>query len=257
MSTILRSALSGLLAQRYNLDLIANNIANLSTTGYKKSRSVFADAAYETQPAIALPDSEPVPEARAGSGVRVAAAQRLFSAGSFKETDNLWDLAIAGEGFFQVALPDGRRAYTRDGSFQLDSQGRLATVHGFLLDPPVAIPPDAEAVEVDEGGVVRGLLKGKPVDLGTISIVTFPNREGLLSVGQNLFIPSEVSGDAQADGAAAGGRSRVMSGVQETSNVELAEEMTKAIEAQRAYQLSIKVLQTADEMLGLANNLRR
>ncbi len=257
MSTILRSAVSGLLAQKYNLDLIANNIANLNTTGYKKSRGIFADATYETQAAIALPESEPVPEVRAGTGVRVVAAQRVFSPGSFKETDNIWDLAIAGDGFFQVAFPDGQKGYTRDGSFQIDSQGRVATVQGFLLDPPVTIPPGAESIEIDESGVVRGRLNGKPAEFGTISIAEFPNREGLLALGHNLFAPSEASGDAQAEGEAVYGRSRIMSGVQETSNVDLAEEMTKAMEAQRAYQLSIKVLQTADEMLGLANNLRR
>ncbi len=258
MSVVLRAAESGLLAQKHNLDMIANNIANLSTTGFKKSRAVFADAAYETESAINLPDGQPpIPEARLGTGVRLVASQRMFSAGSLKETSNTWDLAIAGGGFFQVALPGGQKAYTRDGSFQVDGQGLLTSAEGFLADPQVMIPKNVEDVRIGEDGAIRGILEGQPVQLGSIPIVTFPNSDGLLAVGHNLFVPTEASGAAESGVAGTGDRGQVMSGVLEESNVDLAEEMTKAIEAQRAYQMSIKVLQTADEMLGLANNLRR
>ncbi|MDA8189244.1 MAG: flagellar basal-body rod protein FlgG [Dehalococcoidales bacterium] len=250
MSSILKSAASGLLAQKYNLDVIANNIANISTTGFKKSRATFADAAYENAVVNA-------PETRTGTGVTIASAQRMFSQGSFAETGNPWDLAIAGDGFFQVALPDGRKAFTRDGSFQVDAQDRLTTGDGLLVDPPVTIPYGAENVTVDPNGAVSADVNGQRVTLGNISVVTFPNPEGLLAIGHNLYAPSEASGDAQAGQAGAGGRGQIVSGVLEGSNVDLAEEMTKAMEAQRAYQLSIKVLQTADEMLGLANNIRR
>lgn len=257
MSVILRSAVSGLLAQKYNLDVIANNIANVSTPGYKKARAVFVDAAYETESAIPLPDGTPtIPEARLGTGVRLVASQRLFAPGNLRETDNPWDLAIAGDGFFQVVLPDGRRAYTRDGSFQIDGEGRLATLEGFLGDPPVVIPIGTENVSVAEDGTIRGTLKDQPILLGNVQIVTFPNAEGLLTIGHNLFVPTDASGQA-LDAPAGGEWGQIMSGVLEESNVDMAEEMTRAIEAQRAYQMSIKVLQTADEMLGLANNLRR
>lgn len=256
MSSILRAAASGLLAQQYNLDLISNNIANVDTTGFKKSRANFADAIYDVT--TTTPDGSATPmEFRTGTGVTLAASQRMFSPGALKETDNPWDLAIAGDGFFQIALPDGRRAYTRDGSFQTDAQGRLTTAQGFLVDPPLTVPPGAENVAIEQNGVVQAQVDGKQVQLGTIPIVTFANPEGLVALGQNLFAPSDASGNAEAGPAGTGSRGQIMSGVLEGSNVDLAEEMTRAIEAQRAYQLSIKVLQTADEMLGLANNIRR
>lgn len=257
MTTILKSAASGLLVQQANLDLIANNIANISTTGYKKSRAILADAAYESGTLEAPGGVEPSMEVRTGTGVTFAAAQRILSPGSFKETGNTWDLSIAGDGFFQITLPDGRTAYTRDGSFQIDSQGQLATAEGYLVAPPVTIPPGAQDVEIDATGKVRAKVDGKLTDLGAVSIVTFPNPAGLLAVGHNLFAPSEASGEAQAGEAGADGRGQIMSGVLEGSNVDFAEEMTKMIEAQRAYQLSIKLVQTADEMLGLANSIRR
>lgn len=257
MFTILKSAASGLLAQKYNLDVIANNIANVSTTGYKKARTTFADAAYKTIPAGALPAGGPTNEFRAGTGVTLAAAQKMFFPGSLTETNGVWDLAIGGEGFFQVALPDGRKAYTRDGSFRVDGEGRLTTASGLLVDPPVNIPADAEDVHVDASGVIRGSLNGQLVELGDIVVATFPNPDGMLAIGQNLYLPSEASGEARVGHAGTEGRGQILSGVLENSNVDLAEEMTRAIEAQRAYQLSVKALQTADEMLGLANNLRR
>ncbi len=258
MSTIITSAVSGLLAQKNNLDLIANNIANMSTTGYKKARAIFTDGAYETHSAIQLPDGETtIPEVRLGSGVRLVASQRLFSQGNFRETNNPWDLAIAGDGFFQVSLPDGGMAYTRDGAFQIDAQGHLATAEGFLGDPPVEIPKDIQELRVDESGAIQGTLNGQPVQLGRIPVVAFANAQGLLAIGHSLFVPTESSGEAQPGQAGTGDRGQIISGVLEESNVDLAEEMTRAMEAQRAYQMSIKVLQTADEMESLANNLRR
>lgn len=257
MSMILSAAVSGLLAQRYNLDVIANNIANISTNGYKKVRAMFTDAPQETESATVFPDGTPVPEFQHGTGVRLASTQRLFSQGNFKETGNTWDLSIAGEGFFPLALPDGRNAYTRDGAFKIDGAGRLTTADGLLVDPPLAIPAGVQDVQVDETGAVRGTLNGETVEVGSIPIVIFANPEGLETIGHNLYVPSASSGDAQLDLAGANGRGQIVSGVLEESNVDLAEEMTRAMEAQRAYQLSIKALQTADEMIGLANNVRR
>ncbi len=257
MFSILKSAASGLLAQTYNMDAIANNIANVNTDGYKKTRTDFADTAYDTMAATTSAIGGVAPEFRAGAGVAVAATQRVFSAGSLRETDNPWDLAIAGTGFFQVALPDGRKAYTRDGSFQIDGQGHLTTGEGFLVDPPITVPQGAENVQVDQNGTVRASVNGQQVELGSITVATFPDPEGLLAIGHNLYAASDASGNAQVGQAGAGGRGQIMSGVLESSNVDMADEMTKAVEAQRAYQLSIKVLQTADELLGLANNLRK
>ncbi len=257
MTSILKIAGSGLLAQQANLDVIANNIANIGTTGFKKSRAVFADSQYETGTLSAEGTTEPSIQVRAGTGVTVAAAQRLMSPGSFRETGSIWDMAIAGEGFFQVSLPDGRTAYTRDGSFQVDAQGQLVTGDGSLVSPPVTIPPGAQDVTIDATGVVRATVDGNPTDVGRIDIATFPNPSGLLAIGHNLFAPSEASGDAQAGQAGTDGRGQLMVGLLEDSNVDIGEEMTKVIEAQRAYQLSLKMLQTADEMLGMANNIRR
>lgn len=257
MITSLKSAASGLLAQRHNMDVIANNIANLSTTAYKKSRVNLADAGQEILAQVQLPGAEYPVDVIAGGGVTVAASQLMFSQGHLRETGNVWDLAIAGPGFFQLALPDGRAAYTRDGSFRIDAQGRLGTSNGFLVDPPVTIPLGAEGVQIDGSGIVTAAVDGQPIEVGRISLAVFPSPEGLIPVGHNLFAASEASGQAQIDQPGVGGRGQVMTGVLEASNVDLAEEMTRLMEAQRAYQLSIKALQTADEMLGLANNLRR
>ncbi|MCL4533659.1 MAG: flagellar basal-body rod protein FlgG [Bacteroidetes bacterium] len=257
MTTILKVAASGLLAQQANLDLIANNIANLGTTGFKKSRAVFADAAYETGVLEAPGTNEAPMEVTTGTGVTLAAAQRILSPGSFRETGNVWDLTIAGDGFFQVSLADGRTAYTRDGSFQVDAQGQLVTADGSLVTPPVTIPQGAQDVEIDGAGTVRAKVDGKLTELGAVNVATFPNPAGLLAVGHNLFVPSDASGEAQAGAGGTEGRGQLMSGVLEGSNVDFAEETTKMIEAQRAYQLSIKLVQTADEMLGLANNIRK
>ncbi len=257
MTTILRSAASGLLAQQANLDIIANNISNINTTGYKKTRALLADAAYETGPLEAPGGLEPSLEVRAGAGVTLAAAQRLFTPGNLQETGNTWDLAIAGDGFFQVSLGDGRLAYTRDGAFQVDGEGRLCTVGGLLVEPPITIPPDAENVQIDSAGTVWAALNGQATELGSIAVVSFPNSAGLLAMGGNLYTATEASGGPQPGMAGEEGRGQIVSGVLEASNVDIAEEMTRAIEAQRAYQLSIKLVQAADEMLAMANNLRK
>ena len=257
MLTIMKTAASGMLAQKFSLEVVANNIANMSTTAFKKSRAVFASAPYRLTTEPVLDSGEPAAVFRTGTGVRLLADQRLFFQGTLLETGNPWDLAIAGDGFFQVSMPDGSKAYTRDGSFQTDGQGRVVTVEGLLLDPPVTVPEGAEEVAIEENGLVTALVGGERVQLGTIAVSTFPNPEGLLSIGHNLYIASEASGAAQVGPLGVDGRGQIVSGALESSNVDLAEEMTRAIEAQRAYQLNVKALQTADEMLAMANNLRK
>jgi flagellar basal-body rod protein FlgG len=257
MSSILRTAASGLAAQQRALDIISNNIANVSTTGFKKSRAVFADAKYYSEAASTTPLGEPVPAFTSGSGVTMAATQRILSAGNFQETGSPLDLTIAGNGFFQVALPDGTRAYTRDGSFTIDAQGQLTTTQGYLVDPPITFPAGAQNVQIDQNGAVQAEVNGQPTQIGTINVATFPTPEGLLAAGGNLYTVSDASGQPQVGAPGAGGAGQLVSGVLETSNVDLADEMTRAIEAQRAYQLNIKVMQTADEMIGLATNIRR
>jgi flagellar basal-body rod protein FlgG len=257
MITSLKSAASGLIAQRINTDVISNNIANLSTTAYKKSRVNMVDVGQEILAQFQLPGAEYPVDVIAGGGVTAAASQVMFTQGQLRETGNIWDVAIAGRGFFQVALPDGGTAYTRDGSFRIDAQGQLVTSDGFTLDPAITIPLGAENVQIDETGTVSALVDGQSTSLGQLPLAIFPNPEGLISIGRNFFSASESSGQAQVGQPGAEGRGQIMTGVLEGSNVDLAEEMTKLIEAQRAYQLSIKALQTTDEMLGLANNLRR
>jgi flagellar basal-body rod protein FlgG len=249
-------------AQTMNIDVIANNLANVSTSGFKKSRTDFQDLLYDTLQAPGAPSSDgtQVPTGlQVGHGVRTVAVSKVFSAGDYQNTKNELDLAISGDGFFQILRPDGSIGYTRAGSFKLDSDGRIVTPDGFPLEPEMTIPTDAINVTVGVDGTVSVIQAGdaNPVEIGTIELVRFANPAGLMATGKNLFLESLSSGDAIPGTAGQDGFGYIDQGFLEMSNVSVVDEMVNMITAQRAYEVNSKVIQTADDMLQMANNVKR
>lgn len=256
------TAATGMAAQQLNIDVISNNLANVNTAGFKKSRVDFQDLLYQTlrQAGVAEAQGAQVPTGiQVGLGTRPAAVQKIFSQGDFQQTDHPLDLVIGGDGFFQVLLPNGQTAYTRDGSFKLDAQGRLVTSDGYPMDPEITIPAEATSVSVGEDGTVSITLPGQtnPQEVGNIQLTKFANPAGLMSMGRNLFSQSAATGEPVVDTPGANGLGSIKSGFVEMSNVKVVEEMVNMITAQRAYETNSKAIQTADEMLSTANNLRR
>ncbi len=260
------SAATGMNAQQLNVDTIANNLANVNTTGYKKSRADFQDLLYQTlrQPGAPTAEAVEMPTGiQLGHGVRTSAVAKVFSQGNLIKTDNPYDMVIQGQGFFQVLLPTGELAYTRDGSFKRDSQGALVTADGYPLQPAITIPEDAIAntITVSTDGVVSAMQPGSPdpVNLGTIELALFPNPAGLdARLGRNLFLETAASG-AAITGPPGGteGAGTIDNGFLENSNVQIVEEILALIIAQRAYEANSNCIQTADNMLQMANTLRR
>ncbi|PDX57040.1 flagellar basal-body rod protein FlgG [Helicobacter pylori] len=258
----LYSATSGILAQQTHIDTTSNNIANVNTTGFKKSRADFNDLFYQamqyagtnTSNTTLSPDGMEV-----GLGVRPSAITKMFSQGSPKETENNLDVAITGKGFFQVQLPDGTTAYTRSGNFKLDEQGNLVTSEGYLLIPQITLPEDTTQVNIGVDGTVsvtQGLQTTSNV-IGQITLANFVNPAGLHSMGDNLFSITNASGDAIVGNPDSQGLGKLRQGFLELSNVRLVEEMTDLITAQRAYEANSKSIQTADAMLQTVNSLKR
>ncbi|GAA8618387.1 flagellar basal-body rod protein FlgG [Helicobacter pylori] len=258
----LYSATSGMLAQQTHIDTTSNNIANVNTTGFKKSRADFNDLFYQamqyagtnTSNTTLSPDGMEV-----GLGVRPSAITKMFSQGSPKETENNLDIAITGKGFFQVQLPDGTTAYTRSGNFKLDEQGNLVTSEGYLLIPQITLPEDTTQVNIGVDGtvsVIQGLQTTSNV-IGQITLANFVNPAGLHSMGDNLFSITNASGDAIVGNPDSQGLGKLRQGFLELSNVRLVEEMTDLITAQRAYEANSKSIQTADAMLQTVNSLKR
>ncbi|KAA6514642.1 flagellar basal-body rod protein FlgG [Helicobacter pylori] len=258
----LYSATSGMLAQQMHIDTTSNNIANVNTTGFKKSRADFNDLFYQamqyagtnTSNTTLSPDGMEV-----GLGVRPSAITKMFSQGSPKETENNLDVAITGKGFFQVQLPDGTTAYTRSGNFKLDEQGNLVTSEGYLLIPQITLPEDTTQVNIGVDGTVsvtQGLQTTSNV-IGQITLANFVNPAGLHSMGDNLFSITNASGDAIVGNPDSQGLGKLRQGFLELSNVRLVEEMTDLITAQRAYEANSKSIQTADSMLQTVNSLKR
>ena len=258
----LYSATSGMLAQQTHIDTTSNNIANINTTGFKKSRADFNDLFYQamqyagtnTSNTTLSPDGMEV-----GLGVRPSAITKMFSQGSPKETENNLDVAITGKGFFQVQLPDGTTAYTRSGNFKLDEQGNLVTSEGYLLIPQITLPEDTTQVNIGVDGTVsvtQGLQTTSNV-IGQITLANFVNPAGLHSMGDNLFSITNASGDAIVGNPDSQGLGKLRQGFLELSNVRLVEEMTDLITAQRAYEANSKSIQTADAMLQTVNSLKR
>lgn len=247
MIAALRAAGSGLLAQQTALEVVGNNLANVTTPGFKRSRANFQDAALD-------PNAEARALAPAVRGVLVRDIQRLDTPGTFEATGNPLDLAIAGAGFFTVTRPDGTTAYTRDGTFQLDASGRLLTPTGDVLTG-VQLPAGASSLRVASDGSVTAFVGGTPQPAGQITLAVFPNPGGLLAAGSNLFLASEASGAGTLVPPGTGGAGELAAGVRELSNVSLADEMVSLLVARRAYAASVRAVQTLDEMVQGATNL--
>ena len=253
---------TGMQAQSMNLDVISNNLANVSTAGFKKSRAEFQDLLYETIRPAGTPSSQDteVPAGiQLGHGTRPSSVLKLFSQGDLENTKNELDLAIEGDGFFQIVLPNGETAFTRDGGFKLDSNGRIVNADGFSLEPEITVPTDAISISVGMDGTVSVLQAGDstPTEVGTIELARFVNPSGLISMGKNLYITTEASGDELTGTAGEDGLGTIAQGFLEMSNVSVVDEMVSMITAQRAYEANSKSIQTADEMLAIANNVKR
>ena len=253
---------TGMNAQALNLDVIANNLANVSTSGFKKSRAEFQDLLYETlRPAgtSSSQDTQVPTGIQLGHGTRPSTVLKIFTQGDLEHTKNELDLAIEGDGFFQISMPNGETAFTRDGGFKLDSEGRVVNADGFALEPEITIPTDAVSISVGMDGTVSVLQAGEttPTEVGTIELARFVNPAGLIALGKNLYLPSEASGDEMTGTAGEDGLGTIAQGFLEMSNVTVVEEMVNMITAQRAYEANSKSIQTADEMLAIANNIKR
>ncbi|MBD3182239.1 flagellar basal-body rod protein FlgG [Candidatus Poribacteria bacterium] len=256
------TAASGMAAQQLNTDVIANNLANVNTTGFKRSRADFQDLLYQTvRPAgTSNAAGAQIPVGiQVGHGTRPIAIQKMFAQGDYQETGNPLDLVIEGDGFFQVMMPDGSTSYTRAGSFKSDSQGRIVTSDGFLMKDQITLPQDAQSIAVTADGTVQATVPGQmePQQLGVIELARFTNPAGLQDIGRNLYVPTAASGNAITGTPGMNGFGTVIQKFLEMSNVKVVEEMVNLIVAQRAYEINSKAIQTADEMLNIANNLRR
>ncbi|HVP29083.1 MAG TPA: flagellar basal-body rod protein FlgG [Myxococcota bacterium] len=256
------TAATGMEAQQVRIDAVANNLANVSTTGFKKSRAEFQDLFYETLQAPGAQSStgNTVPTGvQIGHGVRFAAVSRIFGQGDRVNTGHELDLAIEGDGFFQVQKPDGETVYTRDGTFKRDRDGNVVTNHGYPLIPNIQIPTDTIQLTILADGTVSALQAGQqtPTDLGRIELARFVNPSGLRALGNNLFVPTEASGDPQTGNPDEEGFGAVSQGFLEMSNVNVAEELVNMILSQRAFEVNSRVMQTGDQMLQTAASIVR
>ena len=245
---------TGLDAQQTQMDVISNNLANVSTNGFKRSRAVFEDLLYQNirQPGAQSSQQTQLPSGlQLGTGVRPVATERIFTQGNLQQTSNDKDVAINGEGFFQVLLPDGTNAYTRDGSFQTDSQGQLVTSSGYPVQPAITIPANAQTLSIGRDGTVSITQPGSAsaVQVGTLQLATFINSAGLLSKGENLYVETAASGTPNTNTPGANGAGVLSQGYVETSNVNVVEEMVNMIQTQRAYEINSKAITTSDQML--------
>jgi flagellar basal-body rod protein FlgG len=245
---------TGLDAQQTQMDVISNNLANVSTSGFKRSRAVFEDLLYQTmrQPGAQTSQQTQLPSGmQVGTGVRPVATEKIFTQGNLQQTNNNKDVAISGAGFFQVLMPDGSAAYTRDGSFQVDNQGQLVTASGFVVQPAITIPADALSFTVGRDGTVS-ITQGnnpQPVQVGTLQLTTFINPAGLESKGENLYVETSASGTPNVNTPGTNGTGVLTQGYVETSNVSVVEELVNMIQTQRAYEINSKAITTSDQML--------
>lgn len=252
-------AKTGLDAQQNRISVISNNLANVNTTGFKRSRAVFEDLIYQTvrQPgASSSQDSELPSGLMLGTGVRTVATQKIFQQGNTLQTDNSLDLAVSGRGFLQVLLPDGNTGYTRDGSLMVDADGNLVTASGYAIEPSITVPSDALSVTIGADGTVTAALPGSPAptSLGDITLTDFINPAGLQPIGENLLIESASSGSPTVGTPGEDGIGSLLQGALEASNVNVAEELVNMIETQRAFESNSKAISTVDEMLRFLNN---
>jgi flagellar basal-body rod protein FlgG len=257
----LNTAATGMKAQQTNMDVQANNIANVSTDGFKKSRAEFEDLMYQTQlePGAATGANSVSPTGvQVGLGVKNSAVTKDFAQGSTKVTNNPFDIEIRGQGFFPVQTPSGQIAYTRDGAFKKGPDGRLQDKNGNALQPDITVPPNASGVEISGSGQVQIILENatQPQNIGQIQLVGFVNPAGLKSMGGNLYMPTASSGIPQQGQPGQNGLGTVAQGQLETSNVNIVDEMVSMITTQRAYETNSKMIQASDQMLQTINNIR-
>ncbi len=262
MQLSLWSAATAMRAKQKQVDVIANNLANVNTQGYKKQRLVFEDLMYtnERYPGVATSQQTVAPAGlQFGSGVNPVATQSVYSQGSLKHTGGQLDVAIEGAGFLQVMLPDGTIAYTRDGSLKVDADGRLVTNNGYPIVPEVYIPANATEITIGQDGTISVIIPGQSEAqiVGQLELANFINPGGLANIGRNLVLPTAASGDPIIGTAGTDGFGTIGQGYLEMSNVDAVEEMVELIAAQRAYEMSSKAIQTADAMLQTTGNLKR
>jgi len=253
-------ARTGLDAQQMNIDVIANNLANVNTAGFKRSRAIFEDLLYQNlrQPGAQSSQQTQIPAGlQLGTGVRPVSTERIHTQGNLQRTENALDMAINGQGFFQVLLPDGTTGFSRDGSFHKDNQGQLVTASGFPLQPNIVIPDNAQTVTIGSDGTVSVTQPGNPapVQVGSIQLVNFVNPAGLQSIGENLYLETAASGTPSANAPGTNGVGLLIQGSVETSNVNVAEELVAMIQTQRAYELNSKAISTSDQMLARLTQL--
>ena len=262
MTLSLNIGASGMLAQQRNVDAISNNIANMNTTGFKRQRVEFSDLMYQniSRPGQVSSESGTTTPAgiQFGLGVRAAATYRIFEQGSLQTTNNVLDLAVSGEGFFEVELPSGDSGYTRSGSFQLNENGELVTIQGYPLQPGITIPDDAVSIEIAENGEVFIKQPNNPAltNLGRIQLVDFANPGGLEATGNDLFLETQASGTPTIGDPTTDQYGSILQGFLESSNVDSVSEITSLITAQRAYEMNSKIITTSDEMMSTTAQLR-
>jgi flagellar basal-body rod protein FlgG len=258
----LNIAATGMLAQQRNVEVVSNNLANMNTTGYMRRRTEFHDLLYQNMRRVGSTSSDDgsvVPSGvQIGLGVKLAAVYRIHEQGNLTATDNTLDMAIQGKGFFQVELPSGDTAYTRDGTFQLNADGEIVTHDGYSVLPGITVPADAIDVTINQSGEVLVKVQGQVAlqNVGQLQIATFANEAGLEAIGSNLLIETPASGAPAVSAPQEPGYGSILQGFLETSNVNAVEEITNLISAQRAYEMNSKVIQTADEMMATLNTTR-
>jgi len=261
MERALKTAASGMYAQQLNVDAIANNLANVNTTAFKQTRVEFQDLMYETLRATGIPNQQggtPPAELQVGDGTVPSSTTMDFGQGGLSPTQNQLDFGIQGDGFFRIRMPDGTESYTRDGSFKVSGDGELVTSNGYIVEPGFTIPQDTTSLSVGSDGTVQATVSGQanPVTLGQLQLAKFINPAGLHAMGSNLYQETVASGSPILSNAGSTGFGTIQQGYLESSNVSVVTEMVNMIQAERAYELNSKAIQTADDMMQQANNLK-
>lgn len=260
----LRTAASGMYAQQINIEVISNNIANISTTGFKKNKAEFQDLMYQEVNINPLSTSTPgiyensTNKIQVGNGVKPASTQKIFKQGDITPTNNQFDIAIQGEGFFQLRKSDGTYAYTRDGSFKVNAEGKMVTASGYILEPDFTLNSDVVGISIGKDGNVEVLNSDQStISLGSIELARFMNNGGLIALGDNLYAETPSSGQPILGTPGSQGFGELHQGFLESSNVDIVEEMISMIASQRAYEINSKTVKTVEEMMTMANNLKR
>ena len=261
MMRALYTAATGMIAQQYNIDTISNNLANVNTTGFRRNEARFQDLVYQQMQAPGSPvGASVVPVGQdVGLGVKVGSSEKIFTQGNLIQTGNNLDLAIQGDGFFQITMPDGTSAYTRDGSFKQDANGALVTANGYFVQPQITIPPNAQSIAVGPDGTVSALVPGstQPQQLGQITLARFINPAGLSPTGNNLYTQTAASGTPIVSQPGINGSGTLQNGYLENSNVQVVQEIVNMIVAQRAFEANSKAISSADQMLSTAVQMKQ